>query len=84
MMRAPDPPALTGEPIAGADDEDGEFGLSLPCRAPVDFVEQGAQRAHAGAAEAVSDRVQRFGVRQHGPGARARLQQGFDLDDVKH
>ncbi len=78
-IRAADPPALAGETVAGADDEDGEFrGVGGVCAA-VDFLEEAAEGAHAGAAERVAERGEGFSVGERGARGGGSVEQRFDM-----
>src|SRR4051812_3150318 len=57
-----DPPALSRQAVALADDENGEFGLAARRRLAVDLSEHGAQSAHLRPSESVAEMLEQLAV----------------------
>lgn len=81
-IAAPHPPALAGQAIRFAHHQHGQFRLPGAAALRVNRIEQAAQTAHLGPAEAIAQRQQQFGIGKIAACPRRRDQQGPHVGQI--
>ena len=79
LLRAADPPALSGQPIRLADNQDRKLGLPARRGLIVDIAEHLAQLAHLRPREMMAEETQHLGIADRLPRLRGRDQDRTDL-----
>src|SRR5207253_3844473 len=79
LLRAPDPPALPGEPVRLAHHEHGKLGLAAGFRLVVDEAQHLAQLAHLGPREMMAEEPENLGIADCLPRSRRRDQDRPDF-----
>jgi hypothetical protein len=78
-----DPPALPRQPITFPDDEDSKLWFAPRRAAPINLIENFAQRAHLWSGETISKQKEQFGITQRLTPLCRILYERFDTPNIE-